>query len=81
MGTFDVNLNLYAGDPAKTALSGGLEGNFSFQSSTGAAVVKASPWIGFLTSGVQWRLRVDAKLWPFDLSNLLDGFVGMQAEF
>ena len=79
-GTFDVNLNLYFGDQTSTTLQGGLEGNFRFQSSAGEMTVKISPWVGFSTPGVQWTVKVNTKLWPFKLSDLLDGFVGVQAE-
>jgi hypothetical protein len=79
-GTFDVNLNLFFGDQANTTLQGGMEGNFRFQSSAGEMTVKVSPWVGFSTPGVQWTVKVNTKLWPFDLSDMLDGFVGVRAE-
>jgi len=79
-GTFDVNLNLYYGDQSNTTLQGGLEGNFRFQSSAGSMIVKVSPWIGFSTPGVQWTVKVNTKLWPFSLSDIVDGFVGVRAE-
>ncbi|MGD0727055.1 MAG: hypothetical protein ABSB63_16000 [Spirochaetia bacterium] len=79
-GTFDVNLNLYLGDQANTTLQGGMEGNFRFQSSAGEMTFKVSPWVGFSTPGVQWTVKVNTKLWPFKLSDMLDGFVGVQAE-
>ncbi len=79
-GTFDVNLNLYLGDQTDTTLQGGLEGNFRFQSSAGDMTVKVSPWVGFSTPGVQWTVKVNTKLWPFKLTDILDGFVGVQAE-
>lgn len=41
---------------------------------------KVSPWVGFSTPGVQWTVKVNTKLWPFKLSDMLDGFVGVQAE-
>jgi hypothetical protein len=79
-GTFDVNLNLYLGEQTNTSLQGGLENNFRFQSSGGDMIVKVSPWVGFSTPGVQWTLKVNAKLWPFKLGDMLDAFVGVQAE-
>jgi hypothetical protein len=80
-GTFDVNLNLYLGDQAKTTFQGGMEGNFRFQSSTGVITVKASPWVGFSTPGILWTVKVNAQLWPFDVGDFVDGFVGVRAEF
>jgi hypothetical protein len=79
-GTFDANLNLYFGDQTNTTLQGGMEGNLRFQSSAGDMTVKVSPWVGFSTPGVQWTVKVNAKLWPFDLGDMLDGFVGVRAE-
>jgi hypothetical protein len=81
LGTFDVNLNMYVGDEAKTAFQGGAETNFHFQSSSGVFTVKASPWVGFSTPGVLWTLKVNVKLWPFNVNDMLDGFVGVRAEF
>jgi hypothetical protein len=81
IGTFDVNLNMYAGDPSKTDFQGGAEANFRFQYAAGTFALKVSPWIGFSTPGVLWTLKVNAKLWPFSLADMLDGFVGVRAEF
>ncbi len=79
-GTFDVNLNLYFGDQTNTTLQGGMEGNFRFQSSGGDMTVKISPWVGFSTPGVQWTVKVNTKFWPFNWSDMFDGFVGVRAE-
>ncbi|HEY9592888.1 MAG TPA: hypothetical protein VHE79_00325, partial [Spirochaetia bacterium] len=81
LGSFDVNLNTYLADPAGSMLRGGLEENFKFQSSTGVFQFKISPWIGFTTQGVLWTVKVNAKLWPFSLTDMVDAFVGIQAEF
>jgi hypothetical protein len=81
LGAFDVNLNVTLGDLTKNALQGGLEENFRFQSYTGAFQFKVSPWIGFSTPGVLWTVKVNAKLWPFSLTDLVDAFVGIQASF
>ena len=79
-GTFDVNLNLYFGDQSNMTLQGGLESNFRFQSTAGDMTFKVSPWVGFSTPGVLWTVKVNTKLWPFKLTDMLDGFVGVQAE-
>ena len=80
LGTFDVNLNFYLADASKSSFQGGLEGNFRFQSSAGTFTVTASPWVGFATPGVLWNVKINANLWPFSLSTLLDAFVGVRAE-
>jgi hypothetical protein len=79
-GSFDVNLNLALGDASKDTLQGGLETNFRFQSATQGAF-KFSPWLGISTPGVLWKVKVNTKVWPFSYSDLIEVFVGAQAEF
>jgi hypothetical protein len=79
-GSFDVNLNLALGDLSKDALQGGFETNFRFQSATQGAL-KLSPWLGVGTPGVLWKLKVNTTVWPFTWSDVLEVFVGAQAEF
>jgi len=79
-GSFDVNLNLAFGDPSKDAFQGGFETNFGFQSATQGAL-KLSPWLGVSTPGVLWKLKVNTNVWPFSYSDLVEIFVGAQAEF
>jgi hypothetical protein len=80
VGAFDVNLNIYYDDPATTSFQGGAEGNFRFQSSTGSFQWTVSPWIGFTTAGILWTVKVNVNLWPFNLPNVVDAFVGVRAE-
>jgi hypothetical protein len=79
-GAFDVNLNLFFGDLVKTSFRAGLESNFNIQSSTGVFEVNASPYVGFTTPGVLWTVRLNVKVWPFLLADMVDGFVGLRAE-
>jgi hypothetical protein len=79
-GSFEVNLNLAIGDPAQDTLQGGLESNLRFTSGTQGAF-KLSPWLGVTTPGVLWKLKVDTQVWPFNWSDVLQVFVGAQAEF
>jgi len=79
-GSFDVNLNLAIGDPEQDALQGGLESNLRFASGTQGAF-KLSPWLGVTTPGVLWKLKVDTQVWPFSWSDIVQVFVGAQAEF
>jgi hypothetical protein len=83
LGSFDVNLNLTLGDLSKSTFEGGLEGNIRVSSSNPAQAItfKASPWVGFSTPGVLWTIKVNARLWPFDVTQLFDAFVGVRAEF
>lgn len=81
LGTFDVNLNLFLGDLAKTLTRGGLEANLGFDSSGGTFDVKVSPYVSFATPGAVWKIKLDTKLWPFDAADLFEGFVGIRASF
>ena len=80
VGAFDVNLNIYYDQAAKSALQGGAEGNFRFQSSAGTFQWSVSPWLGFTTSGILCTMKVNFNLWPFNLPSLVDAFVGVRAE-
>jgi hypothetical protein len=80
VGAFDVNLNIYYDDAEKSTLQGGAEGNFKFQSSTGAFQWTLSPWVGFTTAGILWNMKINFNLWPLNASNLIDAFIGVRAE-
>lgn len=80
LGSFDVNLNLSLGDLAVSMVRGGLEGTVDYRSATGIFAFKASPYVSFVTAGALWTLKADAKLWPFDLADLFEAFVGVKAE-
>ena len=83
LGNFDVNVNAYFGDLVKSAFRGGLEGNFKFQSSSlsspGILQTRVSPYVSFVTPGALWTLKVNFKLFPFDLGTMIDAFLGVQA--
>lgn len=81
LGTFDVNLNLYLGNAEKSLTQGGLEGNLGFDSGTGSFDLRVSPYLSFATPGAVWKLKVDTKLLPFDVTDLVEVFVGIRATF
>ena len=85
LGSFDVNLNFLFMNREAPNLSGGLEANlvFSTQDATGNQTlsVTVSPYVSFTTPGVLWDLKVNANLFPFDLSSLVDVFLGIRAVF
>lgn len=81
LGTFNVNLNLYFGDLTKTLTLGGLEGNLDFDSTSGVFAFVLAPYLSFATPGAVWKIKVDTKLWPFDATDLFEGFVGIRASF
>jgi hypothetical protein len=79
-GSFDVNLNLALGEPSQDMLQGGLETNLRFMSGTQGSLSLA-PWLGITTPGVLWKLRFDSQVWPFSWSDIVQVFVGAQAQF
>ncbi len=82
LGSFDVNINFLFGNPIQTPISGGFESNLSFSTINNQQfIIKASPYLGFITQGVMWKLKINLRLWPFSLSNLIESFVGIRAEF
>ncbi len=82
LGSFDVNVNFLFGNPIQSPISGGVESNLSF-STIGSQqfLVKLSPYIGFITQGVMWKLKINFRLWPFSLTNFVESFIGIRAEF
>lgn len=84
LGSADMNLNFLIGRPEVSPLSGGVETTVNFRTGTGASdQLKAviSPYLSMLASGVIWNFKVNATLWPFDLANIAEAFVGIRAEF
>jgi hypothetical protein len=81
-GLLDFNLNFRLGDIEKSLFSGGLESNLAFkQQDLQDLQIKVSPYLSVITPGVLWQLRVSFKLFPWDPSDLYEGFVGIEAEF
>jgi hypothetical protein len=80
VGAFDVNLNIYYDEPARTSLQGGAEANFRFQSSAGTFQWAVSPWLGFTTAGILWNVKINFNLWPYNPATIVDAFVGVRAE-
>ena len=75
---FDVNLNFIFGDLGLSRSSGGIEGNLSFGSQIKVVI---SPYFTFITPGVLWKFKVNATLWPYSLTELIETYIGIQAEF
>ncbi len=83
---FDVNLNFQFGDIYKNQVSGGLESNITYQLEEGGVSrnefrFKLSPYVQFATSGLVWEIRINTKLWPFNIEDMLEGFIALKTEF
>lgn len=81
----DVNLDFQFHGKEESLVSGGVEGNFVYQTTpTTGITVKAIPYIELSMPGVVYKAQVNTKLWPFDLSDLSDTFevfLSIQAAF
>lgn len=85
LGSFDVNLNFLFSGEKRPEITGGVEANlvFSSQVATGTQRldVTVSPYASLVTPGVLWDLKVNANIFPFDLTSLVDVFIGIRATF
>ena len=82
LGSVDVNVNFQLGNPDESLYSGGVETSLSFLTYSDEQFnAKISPYFSAITSGVIWDLKVNIKLFPFELNNLAEGYIGVRAEF
>lgn len=82
LGSVDVNVNFQLGDPEANLFSGGVETNISFLTYADEMFnARISPYFSAITSGVIWDFKVNVKLFPFNLSDLAEGYIGVRAEF
>jgi len=81
----DINLDLQFHGKEESLVSGGVEGNFVYQTApTSETTGKAIPYIQLSTPGVVYKAQINTKVWPFDLSDLSDTFevfLSIQAAF
>jgi hypothetical protein len=71
----DINLDLQFHGKEESLISGGIEGNFVYQTApTSDATAKAIPYIQLSTPGVVYKAQVNTKVWPFDLTDMSDMF-------
>ena len=71
----DINLDLQFHGKEKSLISGGIEGNFVYQTAPFSDMTaKAIPYIQLSTPGVVYKAQVNTKVWPFDLTDMSDMF-------
>jgi len=81
-GSVDVNVDFGIGNVQKSPFSGGIEGNFAYLTHEENKIrVLASPYFSLVSSGVIWDFKINTKVYPFKMSNLFEGFIGIRAEF
>jgi len=81
----DINLDLQFHGKEESLISGGIEGNFVYQTAPSSETTgKAIPYIQLSTPGVVYKAQVNTKVWPFDLtdmSDMFEVFLSIQAAF
>ena len=81
----DINLDIQFHGKEESVVSGGVEGNFVYQTvPTNEMIVKAIPYIQLSTPGVVYKAQINTKIWPFDLTDMSDMFamfLSIQAAF
>jgi hypothetical protein len=43
--------------------------------------MKISPYITIVSPGVLWQLKINWKIVPFTIDEMIEGFIGITAEF
>ncbi|MBN1648512.1 MAG: hypothetical protein JW874_10820 [Spirochaetales bacterium] len=80
-GAMDFNLNLRFGNPVKFPLTGGIESTFSYGSTSSSSFeTLVSPYISFISSGVQWDIKAIFQVFPWEPEQLIEAFIGITAE-
>ncbi len=82
LGSADINANFQFGEPNVSIMSGGVESSLSL-STTAAEQFRAviAPYFSTITSGVIWDFKVNTQIFPWNLSEMFEVFVGVRAEF
>jgi hypothetical protein len=82
LGTTDININFMFGRPMENPLSGGLENRLVISTKQKEQLqVILSPYLSAITSGIIWKFKVNTRVYPFDINDFFEAFVGVQAEF
>jgi len=83
-GSADIHFNLQFGNPHKNPITGGIETNFNLNTATGSTQdfhITTSPYLSAVTSGVVWDFMVNLTLLPYSLEDMVEGVIGVRAEF
>lgn len=81
-GAIDINVKFLLGDRLEAEVRGGMENRIALrpESSTQLTAV-VSPFLEVNTSGVLWDFKVNARLFPWSLADMFEGFIGIRTEF
>jgi hypothetical protein len=84
LGSADIHLNFLIGDPTENPITGGIETNFTIDTTTSFAQdfgIVTTPYLSAVTSGVVWNFMLNVQLVPYSLSTMFEGIIGVKAEF
>ncbi len=82
-GATDITVRLIAGDIQTNVVSGGLESGIRLrpESTEQQLSVIAAPFLTINSAGVVWDFKANLNLFPFDLSSIVDIYVGIRTQF
>ena len=82
-GDADIHFNFLFGNPLENQVTGGLETTLQINTDdiNKDFGVVTSPYLQANAGGVVWNFAVNVTLLPYDLETLVEGVVGIKAEF
>jgi hypothetical protein len=81
-GTGNFSFDFQIGKPEQSPVTGGVQSSLEFQTDVGNQFeVGVSPYLSLISEGVVWDIKVNTKVWPFNVSELVEVFLGIRAEF
>lgn len=80
--TANINVDFRFGNPNRNPTTGGFETELDYSTtSTSQFTVLLSPYLRLVSSGVIWNFKINVQLYPLVLSNIAEGFIGVQTQF
>ena len=80
--TANMNVSFRFGNPTVSPATGGFETEVNYSTVTTSQISSyVSPYLRLVMSGVIWNFKINVKLYPFSLGDLVDGFLGVEAQF
>jgi hypothetical protein len=80
-GDVDILISFMYGDKEKTSVSGGIENQLSLQTREGEQIsFRISPFLSLVTSGVIWDFKINTRLYPYRIKELVEVYVGVKTE-
>lgn len=81
-GAIDINVKFLLGNRLDAEVRGGVENRVALRPSSSTQLTAVvSPFLEVNTSGVLWDFKVNARLFPFSLADMFEGFIGIRTEF